>query len=106
MGAYQVQSNAIDVKRFEVLSVSPATASRGSTGTVTINGQCFDPSAAIQQVNISGFGVTVTNVLVLNSTTVQCTVEVAPLAALTARDVTVKTGLFQHTLVNSFTITS
>jgi hypothetical protein len=31
---------------------------------------------------------------------------VTPLAALTARDVTVKTGAFQHTLVNSFTITS
>jgi hypothetical protein len=106
VGAAKVLPNALEVKRFEVLSISPNSAARGSTGTVTITGQCFDPGAAIQQVNISEFGVSVTNVLVLNETTIQCTVEVTPLAALTARDVTVKTGAFQHTLVNSFTITS
>ena len=106
VGAPKVMSNAIEAQRFEVLSVSPNTAARGSTGTMNVTGQCFDPGAAIQQIHISGFGVTVTNVLILDATTAQCTVEVTGTAALTARDVTVKTGLFQHTLPNSLTITS
>ncbi|HSM15621.1 MAG TPA: hypothetical protein VK845_01320, partial [Gemmatimonadales bacterium] len=62
--------------------------------------------ALIQQVNISGFGVTATNLLVLDETTAQCTIEVTATAALTARDVTLKTGAFQHTLLNCLTITS
>lgn len=106
VGASKVMANAVEVKRFEVLSVAPNTAARGSTGTVTITGQCFDPGAVLQQINIGGFGVTVSNVLILDAATAQCTVEVTGTAALTARDVTVKTGAFQHTLLNSFTITN
>jgi hypothetical protein len=106
VGDAEVLANAIEVQRFEVLSVSPNTAARGSTGTLTITGQCFDPGAALQHIGVSGFGVTVSNVLILDDTTAQCTIEVTALAALNARDVTVKTGPFQHTLVNSLTITT
>lgn len=104
IGSPRVLSNTIEVKRFEVFSISPTSAARGDSGTVTITGECFDPGAAIQQVNFSGFGITVTNVLVLDSTTIQCTVEVGSVAALSQRDVTVKTGSNQHTLVNAFTV--
>lgn len=106
IGGPEILSNAIEVQRFEVLSLLPTSVERSSTGTLTITGQCFDASALIQQITISGFGVTVSNVLILDETTAQCTVEVTPLAALGARDVTVKTGTFHHTLVNSLTITT
>jgi hypothetical protein len=106
VGAPKVVSNAFEAQRFEVLSLSPNTAARGSTGTITITGQCFDPGALLQQINISGFGVTATNLVILDETTAQCIVEVTGTAALTARDVTLKTGTFQHTLSNSLTITS
>lgn len=106
VGAPHVLANAIEVKRFEVLAVSPTSVARGAEGVLTITGQCFDPGAAIQQVNISGFGVTVPTVAVLDSTTVQCTVQVGAAAALGARNVTVKTGALQHTLVNALTVTS
>jgi len=106
LGGSHVESSAIEVKRFEVQAVSPTSMARSDTGTLTITGQCFDPGAAIQQVIISGLAVTVTNVLVLDSTTIQCTVDVGPLAPTGARNVTVKTGLLQHTLVGGLTITT
>lgn len=106
LGDPHLEANAIEVSRFEVLSVAPNSVARGDTGTLTITGQCFDPGASIQQVNISGFGVTVAAVAVLDASTIQCTVQVGPVAALGPRNVTVLTGLMQHTLVNALTITT
>ncbi|HSM17490.1 MAG TPA: hypothetical protein VK845_10920, partial [Gemmatimonadales bacterium] len=40
IGPPKVVPNAFEAHRFEVLSVSPNTAARGSTGTMTITGQC------------------------------------------------------------------
>ena len=72
---------------------------------MTINGQCFDASAAIQSVTVSGAGVSVINVVVLDDQHVQCTFDIGPLAGQNARDVTVVTGSRHHTLVNGFTVT-
>jgi hypothetical protein len=73
---------------------------------VQITGHCFDPSALSKDVIVSGLGVNVFNVLVLDAQTIQCVFSIGNLAALAARDVTVKTGLKQHTLTNAFTVTA
>jgi hypothetical protein len=104
-GPDQTLPNAVTVQKFEVLSIAPATGARGATVNVTITGRCFDPSALVQQVLVSGLGVTVLNVVVVDGQTVQCVFDIGALAATGARDITVKTGLFTHTLVNGFTIT-
>lgn len=106
LGINAVVANAFDVKRFEVLSVAPNTGARGDSVAVTITGQCFDPLAAIQQVNLSGAGVNAVNIIVLDETTVQCVLEIGNVAAQTARNLTVKTGAKQHTLLNAFTVTA
>lgn len=105
-GSSETLSGAIEVQRFEVLSVSPNSGARGTMVSVTITGQCFDPDAAIQQVNVSGVGVSVQGVVVLDENTIQCTFDIAQLAATSARDVTVITGTLSHTLVDGFTVTS
>jgi hypothetical protein len=105
-GPDETLSNAIEVNRFEVTSIAPNSGARGADVNVTITGQCFDPSALLQNVVVSGIGVTVVNVLVVNETTVQCVFQIGNLAPLSARDVTVQTGIMQHTLVNGFTVTS
>ncbi len=104
-GPDQTQANAITVERFEVLTITPNTGAKGSSVEVTITGKCFDPGALLHDVIVNGGGVTAQNMLVVDENTVTCTLEIGPLAPSTARDVTVKTGLSQHTLVNSFTVT-
>lgn len=99
------QNNAVTVQRFEVLSVAPASGARGNSVAVTITGQCFDTSAAIQQVTVSGAAVNVLNVAVIDSQTVTCVIEIGAAAPANARNVTVKTGTMQHTLVGGFTVT-
>lgn len=96
--------NAIEVQRFEVTGINPASGQRGDQVAVTITGNCFDPGAVLQQVNVSGTGVTVLNVLVVDSQTIQCTFDIGPLAPAGARNVTVKTGVPSHTLLNAFTV--
>jgi hypothetical protein len=97
--------NVITVNRFEVTNISPNSGARNATVNVTITGKCFDPSALIQQVIVSGLGVTVHNESILDEQTITCVFEIGALAAQNARDVTVKTGSFHHTLVNAFTVT-
>jgi hypothetical protein len=104
-GTQKTLGNAIEVRRFEVLTIAPNTGARGADVNVQITGHCFDPSASSQDVSVSGLGVSVLNVLVLDAQTIQCVFSIGNLAALGARDVTVKTGLKHHTLLNAFTIT-
>jgi hypothetical protein len=103
-GPNQTLNNAFTVGKFEVLTVTPNSGTKGNAVNVTITGTCFDPSSLIQQVLVSGLGVTVLNIVVVDAQTVQCVFDIAALTASGARDVTVKTGLFTHTLINAFTI--
>jgi hypothetical protein len=105
-GVPLTMNNVMTVGRFEVLSISPNTAARNSQTTVTITGKCFDPSAPSALVIISGGGVTVFNVAVINATTVSSTLDIGALATANARDVTVAIGGKSHTLVNGFTVTN
>jgi hypothetical protein len=105
-GPDQVLNNVIQVQRFEVISIAPNSGARGTAVNVTITGTCFGTTAAVHQVNVSGAGVSVQNVLVLNETTVQCTFDIGGAAPTNARDVTVITGTMSHTLVGGFTVTN
>jgi hypothetical protein len=98
-------NNAFTIEKFEVLAVAPNSGARGNAVNVTITGHCFDPSAVLQQVTVSGLGVTVLNVVVVDEQTVQCVFDIGGIAGVGPRNVTVKTGLFAHTLLNGFTIT-
>ncbi len=104
-GPDQTLNNALTVQRFEALAVAPTSGAKGSTVNVTITGHCFDPSAAFQQVLVSGLGVSVFNVLVVDDHTVQCVFDINALTASGPKDVTVKMGLATHTLLNAFTVT-
>jgi hypothetical protein len=103
-GINQTLNNAFTVGKFEVLTVTPNNGNKGNAVNVTITGTCFDPSSLLQQVLVSGLGVNVLNIVVVDAQTVQCVFDIAALTASGARDVTVKTGLFTHTLINSFTV--
>ena len=106
-GADFTLTGAIEVEKFQVLTITPASGVRGGSPTVTIKGKCFDPTALLQQVTVSGFGVDVNNLVVVDEETVQCTFSIGSNVALvpaTARDVTVKTGPNSRTLLNSFTV--
>ena len=109
-GADQTLNNAITVKRFQVSSISPAQGQKGTSVNVTISGQCFDSSASIQQVTVSGGGVSALNVLIVNETTIQCVFDIGSgvLVQANARDVTVTMGnigqVFTHTLIGGFTV--
>ncbi len=96
---------AASFSRFEVLGMVPNTGQHNKQVAVTINGNCFDPTAVLQQVNVSGIGVDVLNVLIVDEHTISCVFDIATLAAQTARDITVKTGTRQHTLIGGFTVT-
>jgi hypothetical protein len=105
-GGTQTMTGAITVNRFEVTGINPATGARNTQVPVTITGTCFDPSAMIQQVDISGLGVTALNVVVVDSQTVTCTLDIGALAPTDARNVMVKTGVPSHTLLSAFTVTN
>ncbi len=105
-GANKVVANALTVGRFEVMGVAPNTGARGQSVAVTITGTCFEVGAMLQNVTVSGAGVSALNVNVLNSTTIQCVFEIGQLAPLGARNVTVQTGAMSHTLLNAFTVTN
>ena len=103
-GPDQTLTGALTIGKFEVLSITPNTGTKGNSVNVTIMGNCFDASAAIQQVNVSGLGVNALNILIVDEHTIQCVFDIAGVTASGARDVTVKTGPFTHTLINAFTI--
>jgi hypothetical protein len=93
------------VGSFDVLAVAPATGARGNQVAVTITGTCFDPTAAIKNVTVSGIGVNTLNVIVVNDTTIQCVFDIGAAAPANVRSVTVQTGTMSHTLLNAFTVT-
>ncbi|WP_424975312.1 hypothetical protein [Dinoroseobacter sp. S124A] len=101
----EVFGNAIEVRRFEVTAVTPNSVARGESGVLNIDGSCFDPSAAILQVNVSGIGVSTNSVVILNDTQIQANFDVGNAAPTGQRDVTVVNGTTSHTLVNALTVT-
>ena len=98
-------NNAATFERFEVLTVTPASAARGTQVPITISGNCFDTGALNQQVNLSGTGIDVLNLLFVDEHTATCVLDIKGFAAQTARDVTVKTGSRQQTKLAAFTVT-
>ncbi|HEY8973155.1 MAG TPA: choice-of-anchor D domain-containing protein, partial [Burkholderiaceae bacterium] len=70
-------------------TTSPALAIQGSVVPVTLTGQWFTGAT---QVNVSGTGVTVSNVAVVNDTTITATFTIARNATVGGRTVTVVTG--------------
>ena len=70
-------------------SISPASANRGQTVTVTLTGTNIGGTTA---VNVSGIGIGVSNVVVLNSTTVTATFSVTTVATFGPHTVTVTSG--------------
>jgi hypothetical protein len=70
-------------------SLTPNRARRGATVAVTIKGANFTTPAT---VNVQGSGISVSNVLVVNSTTVTATFRVSGTAAAGSRNVTVTTN--------------
>ena len=85
-------------------TVTPASGTKGTGVNVTITGNCFDPGAGFQQVLVSGLGVAVQNLVVVDEHTINCVFDIAALTVSGARDVTVKTGLNTHSLLNGFTV--
>lgn len=89
-----------------VSAVTPATAKRDATTTLTITGTNFASGATVK---VSGTGVSTGKVTFVNSTTLTVPVSVARNAATTARDVTVvnptSVGAGQGTNTAALTIT-
>lgn len=85
-----------------ITSVSPNVRGQGSTSTVTIRGQQFRPGATVA---IGGNGLTVTNPVVVDATTLTVTVAVSPQADTTARPVTVRNvDATSVTIARAFTV--
>ena len=70
-------------------SLTPNRARRGATATVTLKGANFTTPAT---VNVQGGGIAMSNVVVVNSTTVTATFRVSGTAAGGSRNVTVTTN--------------
>jgi len=89
-----------------VAAVTPNSGARGAVVAVTITGTNLDPANPIHQVNVSGAGVNVSAVVVVDATTITCTFTVGNLAPQNARDVTVTVGAQTSApLVGGFTVT-
>jgi hypothetical protein len=69
-------------------SITPSSGTRGSSVNVTLTGTNLTGATA---VNVAGGGVNVSNVVVVNSTTITATFTITAGAAATARNVTVVT---------------
>jgi hypothetical protein len=98
-------AGALTVNKFDVTTITPASGARGASVAVTIKGSCFDTASLIQQVNASGIGIDVINLLVADDETLQCVFDIKALAPATQRDVTVKIGTESVTKLNAFTVT-
>ncbi len=95
-------ADAIPLPTLSVSSVTPNSGTRGASVNVTIAGVGFAPAAT---VDVSGLGVTVSNIVVVNATTITCKFDIGALAPQTARDVTVKNSLIhQATLTGGFSV--
>jgi hypothetical protein len=81
-------------------SIAPTSGLRGATVNVTLSGQGLTEVTA---VNASGGGINVTNVVVVNDTTVTATFTITAGATLGARNITVTTPTFTSGAV-TFTV--
>ena len=70
-------------------SISPNAAGRGATVNVTLTGTKFSSPAT---VSVQGSAITVSNVVVVNATTITATFRVSSSATRRSRDTTVTTG--------------
>jgi hypothetical protein len=109
-GKTQTLSGAIVVEACTATSISPTSGAHGGPPfTVTLTGTGFDPTAPNHNVSVSGLGVNVSNVAVVDDQHMTCTFEVDTTASKTTRDVTVTAGSglgpCSYTLVQSFTVT-
>ena len=86
IGAIEFQGAAAPVPT--LTSISPASSTRGTAVNVTLTGTGLTGTNA---VTVSGTLVTVTNINVVSDTSVTATFTISPLAARTARSVTVTT---------------
>jgi hypothetical protein len=105
----QTLAGAIKVEITQATGVSPNTGAKGATITpVTITGTGFDPTAVNHNVTVSGLGVNVIDVTLVDDSTMTCTFEISGTAAAGARDVTITAGpalgACQFTLPNAFTV--
>src|ERR1017187_6561972 len=80
-----------------VVWASPATISPGQAAVVTILGQSTNFSSGATQVN-AGAGITVSNIIVTNGTTMTAQFTVGPGATVGPRSITVTTGSEEATL--------
>jgi hypothetical protein len=65
-----------------ITSISPSSGVRGTTVQVTINGSSFTAGAGTPTLNISGSGITGSNVSVVSDSSLTATFTIAPTAAL------------------------
>jgi hypothetical protein len=86
IGAIEFQGAATAVPTLS--SISPATHTRASSFTVTLTGTALTSATGI---NVTGNGVTVTNLNVVSDTSVTATFTITGNAAQTARNVTIMT---------------
>jgi hypothetical protein len=73
-------------------SISPTSGARGTTVPVTLTGTNF-PTTGTTTVSVSGGGVSVTGVTVVNSTTVKANITLTGTAPLSTRNVSVNTPI-------------
>jgi IPT/TIG domain len=105
----QTLTGAVIVEITQATGISPNTGAKGDTiTTVTITGTGFDPTAPNHNVSVSGLGVNVVNVALVDDSSMTCTFEITATAQAGARDVTVTAGpalgACQFTLVGAFTV--
>ena len=86
VGAFEFQGA---VAAPTLTSISPTSGLRGTSVNVTLTGTNL---SGTQSVNVSGAGVTVSNLADVNPTTVTATFTISNTAALTARNVTITTS--------------
>ena len=86
VGAFEFQGT---VAAPTLTSISPTSGLRGTSVNVTLTGTNL---SGTQSVNVSGAGVTVSNLADVNPTTVTATFTISNTAALTARNVTITTS--------------
>ena len=73
-------------------SITPTSGARGTTVPVTLTGTNF-PTTGTTTVSVSGGGVSVTGVTVVNSTTVKANITLTGTATLSTRNVSVNTPI-------------
>lgn len=86
-----------------ISSITPGAGANGSTMLVTITGSNFD-AALTPTVVVSGSNVTVSNVQVVNATTLTAVFTIANGLDIQAHDVTVTVGGDSDTLVGAFKV--